>query len=233
MGTKKHFIFDLDGTLLDTEHALCVVTAELATAKGRPLTTKDVLRDFSGIGTRDKFAAIGEAQGKPFTDAELDALASQHEERKSELYRNDPPINPHVPEMLAGLVKAGHLASLGSSNTTSYIHLALKTSRLTGHFNDRVYGFDLAGGREKPDPAIFLLAMKENGSTAEDTVVVEDSIAGVRAGRAANAFVVAYLDPRTGARGGAVAAKEKALKEAGADVVIRDFRHLARHIPRA
>ena len=66
----------------------------------------------------------------------------------------------------------------------------------------------------KPDPAVFLEATRELGSVPERTIVVEDALAGVEAGRRGGFAHVIGVD-RTG--------YPDALRESGADVVVPDL----------
>ncbi len=228
---SRHIIFDLDGTLLDTEYEVACITADLATEQGCAISADEVFRDFSGLGSREKFTEIAESRGVVLSDATLDTLSRLHEERKGELSKGSTlPVNPHVPETLEDLKQAGDVISLCSSNPTQRSKLCLETAGLSAYFNERVYGPDLVAGRKKPDPASYLLAMEENGSDAANTVVVEDSEPGIVAGKKAHAFVIAYLDPRFGT--GVVAeAKKQSFREAGADIVIRDFKDFKAALP--
>ncbi len=66
----------------------------------------------------------------------------------------------------------------------------------------------------KPDPEIFLEAAKRSGVKARDAVVIEDAIAGVKAGKQGGFAMVIGIQRK---------GEKKALKEAGADIVVRDL----------
>lgn len=70
----------------------------------------------------------------------------------------------------------------------------------------------------KPDPAILLAAAARIGVPAERTAIVEDAIAGVRAGRAGGFGLVVGVDR---------AGDPDALRDAGADLVVADLAELA------
>jgi len=76
----------------------------------------------------------------------------------------------------------------------------------------------------KPDPALLLEAARRLGVTAARTAVVEDALAGVRAGAAGGFAVVIAIDRRPRGRDHEAAARE--LEEAGAHVVVRDLGEL-------
>jgi len=70
--------------------------------------------------------------------------------------------------------------------------------------------------RPKPDPEIFLIAMGDLGLGPADCWIIEDSIAGIRAARAAGCFAVALTTTFDAG----------ALREAGADAVVASFAEL-------
>jgi len=120
-------------------------------------------------------------------------------------------------------LKAGGLrtAVISASRNAEEV---LKSAGILGCFDVKVDGIDsdelqLKG---KPDPAIFLEAAKRLGVKPEETVVVEDALAGVEAGRRGKFRLVIGVD-RTG--------QGEKLKKQGADVVVRDLSEMKIHLP--
>ncbi len=70
--------------------------------------------------------------------------------------------------------------------------------------------------RAKPDPEIFHVAMRDLKLPAEDCWIVEDSLAGVGAGKAAGSFTVAIT----------TTFDRKSLEDAGADLIVESFAEL-------
>lgn len=107
-------------------------------------------------------------------------------------------------------VKTGVVSSSRNCQTV------LRAARIEELFEVRVDGMvaDETGLPGKPSPEMFLLAAQQLGVPAERAVVVEDAIAGVQAGKAGGFGLVVGI-----ARSG----EEKALREAGADVVVADL----------
>jgi HAD superfamily hydrolase (TIGR01509 family) len=230
-GQKKlHVIFDMDGTLMDTEWETSVITADLAREKGWDISTEDVFRNHAGLGAQEKFSSIAKVFGATPTQSDLEYLGSEHERRKALIYqRPEIPMMPNAAETLQDLTDKGVDLSVGSSNPSARSKLGLDKTGLRKHFNDAVFGPDNVDGKKKPDPAVFLKAMFEKKSTPKNTVVIEDSEPGMQAGRAAGAVVVALLDHRFG-NGAAAAAKAAAFRKAGADIIIRDLAELKDYI---
>jgi beta-phosphoglucomutase-like phosphatase (HAD superfamily) len=80
--------------------------------------------------------------------------------------------------------------------------------------------------KPKPAPDLFHFACTQMGVSEGDTLIIEDSPAGVTAARAAGIHVLGYI--------GTTHDKEKqakALKGAGADAILEDLIHIHRHLP--
>ena len=122
-------------------------------------------------------------------------------------------LNPGVRETLLGLRARSVLAGICSSSRRSFVEDFVKTVGIEGLFDDLVTGDDCRA--LKPDPEPYRRAMGHLHVRPEETIVVEDSPIGIRAGKASGAFVCAlrqlegvWLDQR------------------GADLVIGDLREL-------
>ncbi len=115
---------------------------------------------------------------------------------------------------LLALRAAGIRTALVSSSRNAAS--VLETAGLTSLFDMRIDGNDLAqlGLKGKPAPDLFVLAAKRLGSEPSRSIVLEDAISGVEAGRAGRFGLVIGVD-RRGA--------PEALLRAGADVVVPDL----------
>lgn len=113
-----------------------------------------------------------------------------------------------------------------SSSALRRVHVSLKKTGLDTYFGDRVYSAatSLPVPTSKPDPAVYLFAMDQLGVRPEECVAVEDSVSGTLAAVRAHIPTIGYVgayeeDERE--KMGAV------LQEAGARVVMRDWREFA------
>jgi len=108
-----------------------------------------------------------------------------------------------------------HGAGIGSALATSAGRKrtleSLKLLSISKYFSVVVTGDDVRN--PKPAPDIFLLAARKMGVGPEDCVVVEDSVAGVRAAVAAGMKCVGFTS----------AERADELRQAGADDVLTDF----------
>jgi beta-phosphoglucomutase-like phosphatase (HAD superfamily) len=80
---------------------------------------------------------------------------------------------------------------VASSGTVDKIRLSLELTGLLPRFEGRIFSAYEVGSW-KPDPGLFLHTAAAMGATSARTVVVEDSLVGVQAGRAAGMRVLAY-----------------------------------------
>jgi beta-phosphoglucomutase family hydrolase len=105
------------------------------------------------------------------------------------------------------------IAIISASRNMSEV---LKAADVSDLFDQKVDGRDAAelGLKGKPDPAVFLEAAKRLDVQPRRTVVVEDALAGVEAARVGGFGLVIGVD-RVG--------QAEALREAGADVVVKDL----------
>jgi beta-phosphoglucomutase-like phosphatase (HAD superfamily) len=227
--TLSHALFDLDGVVFDTEYAVSEITANLATAAGYPISAAVVFAKYAGLSSKDKFESIA-CESKQLVPGDvLAGLVSGHRTGKSGLYTNpDLSMIPYIQEVFQATQEKAIKISIGSSNTSVDSINALKTAQIYHLFADNVYGSDMVGGRKKPDPAIYDYAILTQGIDPSKLMIVEDSEAGITAAVAAakEAFVCGYLDPRLG-EGEIAKQKWSLMHEAGANIIVRDMRHLA------
>jgi HAD superfamily hydrolase (TIGR01509 family) len=95
---------------------------------------------------------------------------------------------PYVAEVLAQLDRPRCVAS---STSIEGIARSLRQTGLDVHFGDRVFSAQMVA-RGKPAPDLFLYAAERMGVRPEVATVIEDSVPGIRAAKAAGMRVLAY-----------------------------------------
>src|SRR5262249_43441397 len=88
---------------------------------------------------------------------------------------------PGISALLSGLNVAHCVAS---SSDLDRVSLSLTLTGLARHFGDRLFTSQMVA-RGKPAPDLFLHAAEQMGAAPARTLVIEDSVSGVTAGRAA------------------------------------------------
>lgn len=188
---KKAFVFDMDGVLLDTE-SICWGTW---TQTGKELGLDPVKMEEANIrcmGTNkaDSIQILKDIFGQDFDGA--GALA-----RSSELFHvieeNDGiPLMKGVVECLEYLKKKGYRLALASSTRKVSVERQLTRAGIIGYFETITTG-DMVE-HSKPDPEIYLMAVKSLGLEPGDCVCVEDSFNGIKSGKAAGLTTVMIPD---------------------------------------
>ena len=118
--------------------------------------------------------------------------------------------------------KLPHPKCVASSSQMDWLTLKLDVTRLMPFFPKAIFSGDMVENC-KPAPDIFLLALERMGWRAADSLVVEDSVAGVTAGKAAGLTVCGFVGGSHIRPGHA-----ERLLAAGADYVVADIQHIVR-----
>ncbi len=178
-------IFDNDGVLVDSEH-FSIEAYQLAIAEqGVQLREGDTERN-CGLTDADIIRDMQERYG-----GELDL--EKFSTRKTDLYRElaaegEMRAFPGARELLSALHGENIPYILASSGSREKIGFNLERSGLADVVPLHLSGEDFTRG--KPDPEIFLRAAEKMGVRPEHCVVIEDSINGLKAARAAGAHAV-------------------------------------------
>ncbi len=191
-------LFDMDGTLVETEEYWGEALFELAGRLGgrmspeaRAATVGTSMRVAMDVLYADLGVTRTEDQVQGDIDQILDAVAAMMTERL--VWR------PGAQELLAAVHAAGLRTALVTTTPRSLAALVIEHIQAGfpdgGPFDVTVCGDEVPA--RKPDPAPYRQAMAALGVSAEESVVIEDSLVGVTSGLAAGAAVlgVAGLQP--------------------------------------
>src|ERR1051325_2085121 len=180
---KLCVIFDLDGTLVDSE-ALCnQAFVDLLPELNDTVDT--LIRRYRGKKLALILSDIAHRLGRPLPDLFEDT----YRQRVAELFERDLKPIPGVAEMLQTIE---YPICIASSGPRAKISQALKVSGLAAHFADRIFS-SYEVGSWKPEPALFLHAARGMGFKPEHCVVVEDSEIGIAAAMAAGMKALQYV----------------------------------------
>lgn len=178
-------VFDLDGTLTDTEHLWDLVRREMAVADGIAWP-EDASRAMMGMSTQEWSAYLSEVVGFPGTAAEL---ARRSIEGMQQHYRDGLPVLPGA----VAAVRRMHAqwpVALASSSPRVLIDAAVAELGLAEVFSATLSTEEL-GGAGKPAPDVYLAACRALGVAPAQAVAVEDAHNGILAAKAAGMAVIA------------------------------------------
>lgn len=183
------YLFDIDGTLLDSAPDICAAQSEVLAAAGYPHPSFGYLRSYIGRELRALFQSLI----PDLSEAELEKLSAEYSRNYRARKHAATRVYPGVAEALAAL---GARKSTATTKSTAGTKLVLEHFGLLPYF-DHVQGSD--GMRAKPAPDVVLAAMAGLGANAQDCLLVGDSAADMEAGRLAGVRICAvtygYGDP--------------------------------------
>ncbi len=194
----KAVIFDLDGVLVDTEVWWDEVRTEFAASAGKPWTEAD-RASIMGSNTREWRAVMRSRLGIQASEEEIEStIVGGMLDRYAS--RGAPVIDGAV-EILRRL-SSRYGVAVASSAPPQVIEAALASLGVRSLIRAVASSDEVAAG--KPAPDVFLLAARRLGADPVRCLVVEDSLNGVLAARAAGMRVAlipnASIPPAAGAR---------------------------------
>ena len=167
------YVFDVDGTLVDSAPDICAAQREVLAASGVQGVTDDFLRRYIGRRLIDLFQDLGCAPGA------IDPMV-QH-------YRAIYPLRGHAltrvyPGAAAMLAALGGRKSTATIKSTRNTRVVLEQFGLLQHF-DHVQGTD--DFPAKPEPDVLVKSLEAFGARPEECLFLGDSAADMEAGRRA------------------------------------------------
>lgn len=187
VGDFAGYIFDLDGTLIDTMpvHYRAWETALRHEGLAGPLD-EDYFYALGGVPSIQVAELMAAKHGLRIPCAE--GVADRKERLYLEQLDEISPIDPVV--AFARKVAETHPVAIATGGTPDIALPALKAAGLDSLFKIVVTPHDVAPGRGKPHPDMFLEAARRIGVPPEKCLVFEDAEPGMRAARAAGMQVV-------------------------------------------
>lgn len=177
-------IFDCDGVLLDSEIISCRADAEAYTRLGYPISTEEMAIRFAGVSSE----AIDQELSR---DLGISLPADFRAKIKSEV------ASKYKTELCAIDGAEALLSSLSIQKCVASSASPAKLARglLEAQLFELVYPFIFSTklvANAKPSPDIFLYAAAEMQVAPSRCIVVEDSVAGVRAAKSAGMTCIGF-----------------------------------------
>ena len=180
-------IFDCDGVLVDSETLSNVVMAQALTAQGWPMSGAESMARFKGGHMHQVHAALETHLGRSLSRdwiADFDAAC--------QIALKEVKAVDGIAALISRVKAEGLSICVASQGPHEKMAVTLKAAGFDKIFAGKIFSSrDVA--RPKPAPGLFLHAARSCGAAPEHCLVIEDSLTGVAAAKAANMQVI-YLN---------------------------------------
>lgn len=179
-------IFDLDGTLVDSEPNYFEADKRLFTEYG--------ILDF-GIKSKNKYVGIGtkemmeDIKSKFPINESIENLVAKKNAYYLEIAKNNTIVFPEMQKFIDLLKNNGYPLAIASGSSPEIIDTVLSITNLKDYFDVVISAEEVKRG--KPSPDVFLEAAKQLCIPFENCLVIEDSQYGVEAAKSASMYCVA------------------------------------------
>ncbi|MBR3227413.1 MAG: HAD family phosphatase [Erysipelotrichaceae bacterium] len=183
MSEIKAYLFDMDGTLADSEAYYVSVTYDMLKEMGKERSRKEIASHIVGGTMEDVYGYLSGLLGVSKEEAERINTAAF--ERRPMRYRDY--LFPDALKVVRTVKERGYRTALCTVNSRANMEDFLSCG-----FRD-LFDFTVCwedGIKEKPDPDVYLRALKALDVNRDEVIIIEDSYNGVRAGKAAGAYVI-------------------------------------------
>ena len=191
----KALIFDFDGLILDTETPEYQVWQSIYREHGFEFPGEEWGKIIGGYGLGDFDAA---EHLSLLSQGRLDSvfLRGRHVSESAALTLLQP-VLPGVIDIIREAKRLGLKLAIASSSPHSWVDTHAKRLDIFDYFDKVICADDVPASRTKPNPDLFLLALRQLQVRNDEAIVFEDSPNGVRAAHSAGIFVVAIPNPVT------------------------------------
>lgn len=179
-------VFDLDGLLIDSESIFEQAATSLLARRGLPPLAPEVLRHMLGRSADVGFIFFREFYRLP--DAADELIAECRDLFYAAVGAGGVPLMPGVAPLLDAVGRHELPAAIATSSSRAYLDRVLGPHGLLPRFRFALTRDDVT--RCKPDPEVYLAAAARLGVEPGEMVVLEDSLNGLLAAKAAGARCV-------------------------------------------
>ena len=170
----KNIIFDFDGVLVDSE-----ILAAKAFAKYMKKYDIEIDENEFANFAGKKTVQVIDILSQKYSIKDQEKFFTDIMEIASYIYKNELTAVEGVCNFLYNTKLSLYI---GSNSTKNRIISGLHKVELNKYFKpEKIYSFDLVG-KAKPDPDIYLKAIVDNNLNKNETIILEDSVVGVKAG---------------------------------------------------
>ena len=181
-------IFDLDGTLIDSNGVWVEVDKTFLERRGAPYTREY----YEGVAHTILSNCAIFTKEYLHLEESCEEIIAEWMELAADKYGTQVPLKPHVKEYLDKCRDAGHRMAVFTACVPEHCRAAMDRHGLEPYFERVIYAQEL--GVDKKSPAIFRKVAESLGVRPRDCVLFDDSLSACKAAKAAGMTVVGVHD---------------------------------------
>jgi phosphoglycolate phosphatase len=205
-------VFDLDGTLIDSEALIVATVGEAFRAVGEAVPEEQAIRAISGITARDAMAILAPGADAARVEVLLESYVAHYQRRTASA--REPMFDGALAALDRLQAAPGTILAVATGKGYPGAVTLLEHHGIVGRFNSIETP---THNRGKPDPQMIRTAMDKAGADAAHTIMIGDTVHDMRMAKAAGVGAI-------GVAWGYHAPDD--LTAAGADVVVGTFSDL-------
>lgn len=186
----KSIIFDLDGTIIDTNHIWDKATCDLITSRGVTITPEirnELAQELKGVAIHNSCTIL---KKKFDLSTPLEELITEKKGRARDLYLQGLKFIDGFEHFYAR-AKSHNLAVGIATNAENHtLATAIELLKLRGLFNEHIYNFTHVNNVPKPAPDVYLYTAKQLGIDPAHCIVIEDAPHGIEAANKAGMYCI-------------------------------------------
>lgn len=186
----KAIIFDLDGTIIDTETIWDQASRQLINKHNVSLdkkVEKELFTQIHGLALHKSCLLIKEAAQLPNS---VDELIREKSAIAHALYKNNVRFIPGFIQFHGQLATYNLKSGIATNASAETAELTDKILNLRQFFGEHIYNVSHVNFANKPDPALYLHAAQKICVNPAECIAIEDSTHGITAAKAAGMYCI-------------------------------------------
>ncbi len=189
----KAILWDMDGVLIDSLALDLEVCNDLLkkSVPNAPILSREYIRSIFAKPVpafwETIFESVSKEMGEEIPEAKRSAIINEYDHLR---ISRSLAVLPGVAETILAAKKANTRNAVVSSNREENIQKILVRAKILNQFDLIVGNNSGSEMPNKPEPDMYLYALKRLVLTSEDVVIIEDSLIGAEAGKRAGCYVI-------------------------------------------